>query len=910
MMDRARRRVAMAVRSLLWRRTVDQELDEELQFHAEQIYETSVLRGENPSEARRQAQRHMGSVHAVKEACRDMHTLRPVEHLLQDLRFGARLLGRGRGFATVAIISLALGIGASSSIFSVINAIVLRPLPVEDPHELHIAQIVEPHEVDLLFSFPVVERVSALLAGRAEIAAQSSTESVVVGIRGDASPPEAAELQLVAGNFFGTLRQRAQVGRLLGPLDNRAVGQHPIVVISDRFWSRRFGRTTRVLDTELIVNGTPMAVVGVTVPEFVGATVDQHTPDIWAPAAMQATLRFAGNLERTGGDLQKPWPSQPEFAWLQVMIRTPAGQALAAAQAMTRAVQSENPPAGGQDSPIIPVTLVPGSGGFSPIRAELTTPLLALLLMVALLLALACANIASLLLARAMSRGREIAIRLSMGAGRGRLIRQLLTESLLLAGIGGALGLALSYWGSTALMVLLTDGAPENSLDVTPDWRVVSLTLAMSVGTALVFGLLPAVRGTRLSLAETLRAQARSVIGSDAGAGRAQLGKLLVAGQMAFAVLLLVVAALFARSLQALIHVDVGYDRDHVLVIRIDPRSAGYDPTELPALSTRVIERLRSLPGVVAVSLSANGPFSGSRSRGDFQVEGYTAGPHEEMIKHSEWVTSDYFRAVGLTVTQGRGFTPEDSARSRRVSVINETLAQRYFRGQNPIGRRWGNSSNFASDGLEIVGVVRDARYNDVKASSIAMSYMPALQSQRYLRSIEVRSSGNPAALAGVVRRTLRETEPRLAVGAIETLDVRIVRSIRIERLLGWLTMAFGGAALSLACLGLFGTISNAVKRRTAELGIRVALGADRRAVQWLIVRGALLLVLLGGAIGLPLAFLAARALRGLFYGIAPSDSISYATAAGVLIVVCACAAYIPAWRASRLDPIVALRGE
>jgi predicted permease len=459
-------------------------------------------------------------------------------------------------------------------------------------------------------------------------------------------------------------------------------------------------------------------------------------------------------------------------------------------------------------------------------------------------------------------------------------------------------------------MVLLTDGAPENTLDVTPDWRVVSLTLAMSVGTALLFGLLPAVRGTRLSLAETLRAQARSVIGSDARGGRAQLGKLLVAGQMAFAVLLLVVAALFARSLQALIQVDVGYDRDHVLVIRIDPRSAGYDPTELPALSTRVIERLGSLPGVVAVSLSANGPFSGSRSRGDFQVEGYTASPREEMIKHSEWVTSDYFRAVGVTVTQGRGFTPEDSARSRRVSVINETLAQRYFRGQNPIGRRWGNSSNFASDGIEIVGVVTDARYNDVKAGSIALSYMPALQSQRYLTSIEVRSSGNPAALASLVRSTLRETEPRLAVGAIETLDARIVRSIRIERLLGWLTMAFGGAALSLACLGLFGTISKAVKRRTAELGIRVALGADRRAVQWLIVREALLLVLLGGAIGLPLAFLAARALRGLFYGIAPSDSVSYGTAAGVLIVVCACAAYIPAWRASRLDPIVALRGE
>ena len=264
------------------------------------------------------------------------------------------------------------------------------------------------------------------------------------------------------------------------------------------------------------------------------------------------------------------------------------------------------------------------------------------------------------------------------------------------------------------------------------------------------------------------------------------------------------------------------------------------------------------------------------------------------MIKHSDWVTSDYFRTVGLTIKQGRGFGPEDSARSRRVSVINETMAQRYFPGQNPIGKRWGNSSNFAVDGIEIVGVVEDARYNDVKAESVSMSYVPAVQSERYLRSIEVRTTGDPTALANAVRHALRESEPRLAIGAIETLDERIVRSMAVERLLGWLTMTFGGAALGLACLGLYGTISFAVKRRTAELGVRIALGADRSAVQWLIVREALLLVLVGGAIGLPLAFLAARALGGLLYATPPSDPVAYMAAVGVLVVVAAFAAYIP----------------
>jgi predicted permease len=280
------------------------------------------------------------------------------------------------------------------------------------------------------------------------------------------------------------------------------------------------------------------------------------------------------------------------------------------------------------------------------------------------------------------------------------------------------------------------------------------------------------------------------------------------------------------------------------------------------------------------------------------------------VIKHSEWVTSDYFHTVGLTIQQGRGFGREDSDRSRRVSVINETMAQRYFPGQSPIGRRWGSSRNFEADGVEIVGVVEDARYNDVKAASVSMSYMPVAQSQRYVRSIEVRASGDPATLASAVRHALRASEPRLAVGAIETLDERILQSIRVERLLGWLTMAFGAAALGVACLGLYGTISYAVRRRTAELGLRVALGADRAAVRWLIVRESLLLVLLGAAAGLPLAVLAARAVGGLLYGTVPSDPVAHVTAAGVLVVVSAFAAYVPAWRASRLDPMVALRSE
>jgi predicted permease len=623
---------------------------------------------------------------------------------------------------------------------------------------------------------------------------------------------------------------------------------------------------------------------------------------------MQAALRFAGGYDRSGGDLQKPWPSQPEIAWLRVMVRVPAAGAPAAAEAMTLALHRESPP-GGRDAETVPVTLVPGSRGFSPLRSELTTPLIVLLLAVGLLLAIACANIASLLLARATSRSREMAIRLSMGAGRGRVIRQLLTESLLLASVGGVLGLALAHWGSAALLTILTRGEAGSSIDVRPDWRVMGLTFATSMATALAFGLLPAVRGTCVPLADSLKAQARSVIGAAGRGGRIPVGKLLIAGQMAVAILLLLVAALFVRSLQALVHVDVGYDREHVLVARIDPRSSGYTVADLPGLYNRVFEGLARLPGVVAVSASTT-LFSG-RNRGAFLVEGYTPTPDEPMTTHKEWVTSDYFRTVGLAITQGRGFGPEDSATSRRVSVINETMARRYFRNQNPIGKRltWG-TSNFDADGFEIVGVVEDARYSDLRDESLNMVYLLAMQTDRYPGNVEVRVAGNPTALANAVRSALRESEPRLAVGTIETLDTRVARSIGVDRLLAWLTIAFAAAALGLVCLGLYGTISYAVRRRTAELGIRMALGADRMGVQWLIVREAMLLVLLGGAIGLPLAFLAARAVAGLLYATAPSDPVAYGMAVGVLVVVSALAAYVPARRASRLDPMTALRTE
>ena len=830
MPSRLPRRILAALRSFVRRRIVEQELDEELRFHLEQLESFEMARGDDAADAKRRARRQMGSVDSVKEACRDMRTLRPVEHFFRDLRFGARLLVRGPGFTAVAILSLALGIGSSSAIFSLVNAIVLRPLPVADPEDLYIAQATEPHELEQQFSYAVVERTVELLGGRADVAAQSSVESVLVESRGGGNgptAPEAVQLQLVGADYFGTLRQRAQIGRLLGPGDNQALGQHPVVVISDRYWSHRFSRSADVLDAELIVNGTTMAVVGVAAPEFFGTAVATETPDIWAPVAMQAALRVAGSYDRSGGDLQRPWASQPEIAWLQVMIRVQAGDARRAAEAMTLALDRETPPDAAQQAGAVPVTLLPGSHGFSSMRNTLTTPLIVLLLAVALLLAIACANIASLLLARATSRSREMAIRLSIGAGRGTLIRQLLTESLLLAMVGGVLGLAFAHWGSAALLTFLTREGSVTDFDVAPDWRVMGVTFATSIVTAVAFGLLPAVRGTRVPLAESLSATTRSVIGTGGHGRRVPVAKLLVAGQMAVAIVLLLVAVLFMQSLGALVEVDVGYDRDEIVVARIDPQSSGYGVAELPALYDRVLERLARLPGVVAASVATSGPFSSSRNRGDFLVEGYTPGSDEQLITLKDWVTWDYFRTVGLTVTRGRGFRLEDAANSRRVCVVSEALARRYFPNQSPLGKRvtWG-SGNFDADGFEIIGVVEDARYNDVRAESLNMVYLPGTQGERYLSRVQVRTDGNAKAFTIGVRNVLRESEPRLAVGWIETLDNRIAASIGVERVLGWLTMAFGVAALALVCLGVYGTIVYAV----TGVGPRSSACASRSA--------------------------------------------------------------------------------
>lgn len=911
-------RLFVVMRSLFRRRTVEDELDDELRFHLEQMEALDATH----------TRRDFGGLDQVKEACRDVRPLRPLEQALQDLRFGARLLARNPVFTLVTSLSLALGIGANSAVFSLINGLLFRPLPVPQAEELHVAKVAPESDAQSGFAYPAFEAARALIGARAELAAASSIQPMQVSApagsgagqdrheaKAGGSGTYASEwgrVQLVSGEYFRLLRRGAQIGRLLEPEDNRTLGQPAVAVISDSYWTRRFDRALTVVGTELIVNGAPVTIVGVTAPGFFGTTVGSSYADLWLPVMMQAHVRYAGRMTATDGDANQPWPPQPGVLWLDIILRIPSGSVAAVTEALNlaapRDVVSQPPSPSGAGSSARAqaprITLTPAAEGLSEIRAAATAPLAVLLTMVVVLLIVTCANVASLLLARASNRHREMAIRLSIGAGRGRLVRQLLTESVLLAALGGGLGLLLAYWG----IRVGQRSALANGIDISIDWRVTTLTLVISLAAGLVFGLLPALRGTDRSLTNPLKSHTRGALGSS---GHFAPGKLLIAGQIAFSILLLVLAALFARSLRELIRVDVGFDRDRLIVARVDARAGGFARSDAPALYRRVLERLTAIPGVTAASMSTNPPFSGSRVRSGFEIEGYARRADEQLSAHEEHVTVDYFKTVGLRVVHGRSFGPDDREGRRRVTIINQTMAKRYFPNQHPVGRHWSADPDFQTHGYEIVGVVQDAHHDGLRSAAPNVIYLPASPlDEDFLNGIEVRTAGRPDALVDTVRTSLREAEPRLPVTFINTLDERIRTTTNPDRLLTWLTSAFGGLALLLACLGLYGTITYAVTRRTAELGLRMALGGSPASVRWLVMREALSLLGVGLCVGLPLAFLGARAIRHLLHGITPVDIQAYGIAVTPLVILTVLAAYVPARRASRVDPLSALRAE
>jgi predicted permease len=836
--------------------------------------------------------------------------------LMSDLRYAFRSLIWNPGFTLPAAGSLALAIGGSMAVFTLLNAIVFRSLPVHEADRLFEVLCATPNETVGRLAWPAIERAKMELAGRAEVAAASNIAGMQLAAEG--SRPGSAErglVHLVSGEYFDLLRQQPQRGRLLMGSDNRTVGVHPVAVISDPYWRRQFSASEDTIGKTLTINGAIFTVVGVTKPQFFGTTVAVRAPDVWIPLMMESVVRYAQNASsHDGADTGKPWPPQETIEWLSAFVRVPPGtnpSTIAAALTVQRQREAESVFSADRFENFREmvqserILLQPASRGLSPFRENVSSSLFVLLAMMGVLLAIACGNVAGLLIARASTREREIAIRLSIGASRMQLIRQMLTESLLLGTTAGAAGILLAFWSRDALLKMLAPTANVITLDTGFDMRVLSVALGVSLMTGIACGILPAVRGSRASLANHLNAQTRGTTGDRRSRS---IGKALVTLQMAFCLLALVVAGLFVRSVQSLTSIEIGYDREHVLTSRIDLRSLGYAAERRQVLYARILDRVRQIPGVAATSLSLNGLLAGGTTNGSFSIEGYTPGRGERLSSNSEVVTQDYFDTVGLRLLQGRLFGPEDHVLGGRATIVNETVARRFFKDGNAVGKRWNWGETVGPDAFVIVGVVEDAKYVELRTPTPNMVYqLAAAQPDQVLSDLEVRTAGPLVTMTSAVRQALAESEPQLPVFDVVPLSERIARGMSQDTLIARLTAIFSGLALFLGCLGLYGTISYGVNRRVPEIGLRMALGADRRLILTMILREALLLVVIGALVGVPLAFFAGRSMRAMLFEISPLDPIAYGTGAMLMIGVSVLAASLPARRASRIDPMLAL---
>lgn len=837
--------------------------------------------------------------------------------LVRDVRCGLRALAETPGVTAVVILSLALGIGANTAIFTLIDAVMLTALPVREPEQLVLYGDGSSRGIMTglsgrwnIFPYPLYERLredNQSFVGVCAFRTQLDRLSVRPEGSAGGEPAQLAWGRLVSGNYFSILGVQAALGRTLTPDDDRPEAP-PAAVMSYDYWKRRFNLARSAVGQALNVNGTLFTVVGVTPAEFFGESLEVELADIWLPMTLQPRV-----MQR------ESFLKNPEINWIHLIGRLKPGVRTEQAQAGVNVIfqQFLRQQAGSRLTPERErelgqsrIVLTPGGAGVSALRSRYSRPLRILLVVVALVLVIACANVANVLLSRAAAREKEISMRLALGASRARLIRQLLTESALLASLGGALGLVFAAWGVRVLVATVSTGSRIVPLNVNPDARILGFTLAVSLLTGFLFGLAPALRATKVELAFALK-------GGGAGtSGRPRRGlmKSLVVAQVALSLPLLVGAGLFLRTFERLHNQDLGFNRDRTLEVGIDPRIAGYQPEQLDSLYQALLERANRLPGVRVASLSLYSPMSGTNWSGSISVEGYVPPPKKPAGSQWVWVGPRYVETLGMTLLLGRDIGPRDVRGGPKVAVVNETFVRRYLADQSPIGRRFAMGAAAKSHDIEIVGVVKDFKFNDPRQSVWPVAFLPLVQSEmpsaRYAAYLEVRTIGDPASAAGAVHQALHEVDKNLPVTGIKTLRRQVEGSLNRERLVASLSSFFGLLALLLACLGLYGVLAYAVSCRFREIGIRMALGACQANVLRMVLREAFCLVLIGAGIGLLAALAVSRFVSSQLYGLKPSDPLTMVTATLVLTAAAALAGYLPARRASRVDPMATLRAE
>ena len=839
---------------------------------------------------------------------------------MHDLRYGLRMMRRSPAVALVAIISLGLGIGGAAAVFGLADALLLRELPVRAPEELALfrwtsgpASVFESLNgnsqrndndfsiTSTSFSRPAFDALRQELSDRANVFGFAELYRLNLSIDGQA---DVASGHVVSGNYYSALGLSPAQGRLIGDADDRA-NAAPVAVISYTFWQRRFGGAEAV-GRQVVLNGVPFTIIGVAPAGFRGTLQVGQEHDVIVPMASYDAVN-------RGSD-----STSPTYWWVLVMARLTPGTALgqiqpAADLIVKRTTASARPQLTPQDLPRVSVE--PGNRGQTESRDSVREPLTTMALVIAILLLVACANVANLMLARGRARVRELTIRVAIGAGRARVIRQLMIEGLLLAAGGGVLGLLLAKVIAAALLPALT-GSASMLDDAGLYWRVGLFTVGAAVGCTLLFGVIPAIRATDVRLVSSLQEASRS---NTTSRHRNALAGTLVIVQVALSMLLVTAAALLVVSVRSLERLDPGFDAESVLVFRIDPRQNGYEGPRARALMEGALERLRRIPGVRSASFSSHplianaADITAARPAGTPAPAPGSAESRQFILEHRAWrlVIDEHFLAtMGIRLRSGRQLAPSDTEGGQLVAIVNESLARQLFGTTEVLGRRMVLGLGANSPEIELVGVSADARYTSLRQRAPPTFYVSYRQRSTWGSTFVVRTSLEPTAIAGQVRATIRELDPALPVSNLRTQQEQIRLSLQRERLFARLATLLGGVTLLLAMIGLYGLLAYSVTRRTPELGLRMALGADRRSVRWMVLKQSLVLVVTGLAVGIPAAIGGSRFVSSLLFDINPTSPLTLTVAAGIMLSVSLIAAFVPAHRASRVDPMVALRAD
>ncbi len=874
-----------------WRRKPrDEDFERELRSHLDQEALEQRESGLSEEDARYAARRALGNTTLLKEEVRKMWSWTAVEQAWQDVRYALRTLRNAPVFTATALLSLGLGIGANTAIFTLLYTVLLKPLPVPNPEQLVVLALRDsrhPKELQTRSSYPSIQALKTL---NKVFAGPFTYVSDLLKLN-TGGEPEPIRTALVSGNYFPALEVTAERGRTFSERDDRKGDPHPVAVISHGLWHQRFGGDADAIGRVIRLNGYPVTIIGIMRPDFFGTQIGV-SPAIWVPIQLMDRLSLPGMMLENR-----------EATWLPAMARLNPGlnreRAEAEGDALLHRMFAEMY---GVQASALPVHLVllPGSQGLSKLQQQFSRPLLALMVLVTLLLLITCGNVASLLLARAMTRQKEIALRLAIGASRGRIIRQVLTESLVVALAGGVLGIFIAFESTRLLVKALPAG---QTLLAQVDWRVLMFCFAISMIAGILFGLAPAWQTTKSEITSAIRNDAAH----SSRSRRMGVRDMLLLGQVALAIVLLVGATLFVGTLRNLSSASSGFRSDNVLQLSLNPRQVGYTAAQMQSFYALLLERVRALPGVHAASFIDSGLMSGNSQSEDLYPPGYQPRPNEDVFSEFNAIAPGFFQTLSIARLEGRDFKTRDDQGAPKVAIVNEPYARHFFGTRDPIGQHIGVGGK---PDMTIVGVVRATKYRTMRDQSPRIVYFPFAQAGFGQATLYVQAGVAPLTLVASIRKIVSGLDRDSAIFDIKTLADQIDESMSQERLIAWLSSFFGLFALVLAATGLYGVISYRVSARTREIGIRMALGAERGQVVRSVLRQTVLLTVSGVVFGLFVALAAARFIGSLLYGLSPEDPIALAVAAAIMLAAAVIAAYLPANRASKVDPMVALRYE